>query len=44
MPLLQLIVSFNSFSMSYLAAFYKEEAKSEKNLLCIIITIEKGQL
>lgn len=44
MPSFQIIIPFNSFSISYLAAFYKEETKSENNILCIIITIGKGRL
>lgn len=44
MPSFQLIVPLNSLSISYLAVFYKEEAKSENNMLCIIITIGKGKL
>lgn len=34
MPSFQRNPPFNPFSISYLAAFRKEEAKSERNILC----------
>lgn len=41
MPSFQLIVPLNSFSISYLAAFYKEEAKSENNTCTLLLPLER---
>lgn len=41
MPSFQLIVPFQSLSISYLVAFPKEEAKTEKDILCTLVTVER---